>query len=182
MTEWSSAVKNAVVVLIIVVVIGIVFGFLYMGMQSSESSQGAVSDALVGLSEKEMATYNGTAISGTEVINALESFKDRDIAIGVKTAGTNRFIYYNRSFNITPSTADKPETWQLTANPVESVNLPANAVDATGGLGTPQKPLIAGVATNKSTNLYVNQSAKFTSTLMKNANGVIVGIRFEQNI
>lgn len=181
MTEWSDAIRNAIVVVVIVAIMGMVFGLVYIGMNSNQRAQETLGDTLGAMTEKEFTQYNGTNVSGTEVIGALKSFSQRDIIIGIQTKALGKVAYYNRSCTVNTSggekwTLDYPSTPPTTLDDTEYTI--TGAATAKGGY---KHPLTIGAAISKNTNLYVVPTETFTATIMRDTNQTVVGIKFVQN-
>lgn len=196
MTEWSDAIKNAIVVVIIVVVVGIIFGFIYMAMQSNQEGQDKLSSQLSSFDEKSYSPYDGTQVTGQVVISAIQQYTGTDIAVCVNTNGGNggnaalsgqgTVAWYCRSLKEgarndhgdtgqDDNSANGQSTWELTDEKTPPVF--ATADDHKGSCDA---PTTIASATTKSYNTYINSSAKFFSVLHYNSNDVVVGIEFTQ--
>lgn len=177
MTEWSDAIKNAIVVVIIVVVVGIIFGFVYMAMQANQEGQDNLSDQLSSFDQKSFSTYDGTQISGQQVIACIQQYTGTDICVAVKTADSDGFSYYCRSLDQgTAVVRASQNDWRLTAVPVNPVApTQPNIVDNAGA------PTTIANATNKGYTTYINPSARFDCVLNYNGNGQVTGITCTQD-
>lgn len=176
MTEWSDAIKNAIVVVIIVVVVGIIFGFVYMAMQSNQEGQDKLSSQLSSFDEKSYSTYDGTQVSGQQVISCIQQYTGTDVAVKVNTATLPAGAWYCRS--LTSAAAGGEDTiWELSDLKVEpkfernGAALQNNSAD---------KPTTIAAATTKDLVTYINPSAKFQCWLHRNKNGIVTGIECHQ--
>ena len=173
MTEWSDAIKNAIVVVIIVVVVGIIFGFVYMAMQSNQEGQEKLSDQLSSFDEKSFGPFDGTTVTGQQVVSAIQQYSGTNVGVTVKTSSGAR-AFYCRAMSAAAEGA--ASVWELVETDPNTPTF-ASSSDHTGSADT---PTTIASATDKSYKTYINPNAKFTSTLHRNANGVIVGIEFAQ--
>jgi len=174
MTEWSDAIKNAIVVVIIVVVVGIIFGFVYMAMQSNQEGQEKLSDQLSSFDEKSFGPFDGTTVTGQQVVSAIQQYSGTNVAVTVTTKSGKTTAYYCRALVSADAGSDK--TWELVETDPKAPVF-ANTGDHTG---TAEAPTTIASATDKSYKTYINPNAKFVSTLHRNNNGVITGIEFVQ--
>ena len=92
--------------------------------------------------------YDGTEVSGSEVLNVIRKFSDETMGILVQT--NKNKTYYNYNFDM-----DKGELGKALDNSYK------NAQD---------------VASDK----YINPTARFQGSIVKDVNGTIIGIVFAQ--
>ena len=92
--------------------------------------------------------YDGTEVSGSEVLNVIRKFSDETMGILVQT--NKNKTYYNYNFDV-----DKGELGKALDNSYK------NAQD---------------VASDK----YINPTARFQGSIVKDVNGTIIGIVFAQ--
>ena len=92
--------------------------------------------------------YDGTEVSGSEVLNVIRKFSDETMGILVQT--NKNKTYYNYDFDV-----DKGELGKALDNSYK------NAQD---------------VASDK----YINPTARFQGSIVKDVNGTIIGIVFAQ--
>ena len=98
--------------------------------------------------DAEKTIYDGTEVSGSEVLNAIRRFSDDTCGILVNTKKDSTF--YNYSFDIT-----------------------------TGNIGTETKNDYK-LAQNVESDKYINPTARFSGTVIRDVNGAITGLMFEQ--
>ena len=92
--------------------------------------------------------YDGTEVSGSEVLNVIRKFSDETMGILVQT--NKNKTYYNYNFDV-----DKGELGKALDNSYK------NAQD---------------MASDK----YINPTARFQGSIVKDVNGTIIGIVFAQ--
>lgn len=114
------------------------------------------------IADENIMMYDGTTVKGSDVVNCIKKhLNDLDITV-VKLCGSSIDTAHPVSFNMTNIVNTGAANGHF-------VNLPLNAkIDMTDGLipNTHQA--------------YINPNADFRGTVLKNANGAITGIRFEQ--
>ncbi len=101
--------------------------------------------------EQKFTKYDGKTVNGSEVVNALQEFKDDEICVRVSTLRNNTvtsyYVFLDANSNISN-----------TGSPVTNLD---NAKD-------------------KSNDAYINPSGKFEAEVLRDENDLITGIAFDQ--
>ncbi len=87
--------KMAVVGIIVVFVVGMAF-FLFRQASSNLSTvTGKVTQMTAEMAEADVSMYDGTTVTGSEVINAINRYKSEEMGV-IVTTKNNVVAYYNR--------------------------------------------------------------------------------------
>lgn len=188
--EGVSLAKMAVTVLLVVLVIGAVVAVVYMAYSWFTSGTDKLGDTVNSLDSSSYSQYDDSQCSGVDVLTALKSYRDSDIAIVIcngkggnsayTTAGATEAKGYNYcgcikgtvdgSGKITPQTTVKyvNNRWQ-----VDGMHW-----DTSTGLTTRNTNF--SPTTNKGSEAtYVRQNAEFYSNLIyDDSTGEVCGILF----
>lgn len=126
-----------------------------------DNSNATVSATISSFDQVQMKKFNHTEIKGTDVISAIQN--NKELCIIVKyPCNSPVCMAFNRGIN--------DNSWNKNGI-YNEFNLPKTAALA-DSYSTLQ---VSNLADN---NNYINPSANFESTLLKNKNGVIIGITF----
>lgn len=93
-TEGVSLAKMAVSVLLVVLVIGAVVAIVYAAYSWFTSGTDKLSDQVVSIDKSAFSQYDDQQVSGTDVLSALKTYRESDIAIFIansKNQGTGGF-------------------------------------------------------------------------------------------
>lgn len=103
MENSMDALKLAVAAIIVAVVIGVAFQYVKKGTNLNNQASSTLDSALAGLSNSDKQMYDGTSMTGSDVIDCINKFKDTDVYVVVNTRDGVAYIY-NNLFD--PATAD----------------------------------------------------------------------------
>lgn len=142
----------AVTAIIVLGVAAMAFFLFRNSRDSANTSVSKITKLTAELSESDFSMYEGTAVSGSEVINAINKFKADDIAIKVTTKSGNT-SYYNKAM-----TSESGGSYKI----------------GTGTVKTVQSAQSRGSAN------YINPTGSFAGSICKDSNNVIIGLFFEQ--
>jgi hypothetical protein len=127
---------------------------------ATKTAQTSFSDIQTELSQTAFTVYDGTTVSGSQVVNALRKFQDRgEFGIQVITGKNPTGSWYFKTVNTTV--------------PVGSTGY--------GSITTTQPTGTLANAQNESSNDYINPAGKFKAEIIKDNSNVIRGIIFRQN-
>ena len=79
--EGISLAKMAVAVLLVVLVIGAVVAIVYKAYSWFNSGADKLGDQVNSIDSSSYSTYDDSQVSGTDVLTALKTYRDSDIAI-----------------------------------------------------------------------------------------------------
>lgn len=126
---------------------------------ATKTAQTSFSDIQTELAQTAFTVYDGTTVSGSQVVNALRKFQDKgEFGIQVITGKNPTGTWYFKTVNITVPVGS-PGYGSITTTP------------ATGTLANAQ---------NEKSDDYVNPSGKFKAEIIKDNSNVIRGIIFTQ--
>ncbi len=138
-------------VVITCVVLGLGFYISRQAKNTAMDAIGNVDTMSLEFGESSFTMYDGTSISGTEVLNIVDKYKSyTDFAI--KVTNKKDTIYYGMSLNATDT-----------------------ELDTTAGIRSLTN------AKNPSNASYINPNSTFKGELFRDANNRIIGIGFTQN-
>lgn len=98
--EGMSLAKMAVAVLLVVLVIGAVVALVYTAYSWFNSGSDKLSDQVNSIDASSYSQYDDNQCSGTDVLTALKTYRDSDIAIFIANASSDCTAY-------NPNIADK---------------------------------------------------------------------------
>lgn len=132
----------------------ITVGFLFYN--SNKEQAGSLSSKMASMNEQlasvDVDMYDGNAVAGSEVLNAINKFKSEEIAVQVKTKASSSASFYNHS--IAESNGNKV----LKNSDTKSLQS----------------------AKTKGNSNYINPLGHFMGSIIKDSNDTIIGIKFEQ--
>lgn len=144
---------------IIITCIIISLGFFIAREASDTANTGAgqITELTAEFSDASLTMYDGTSVSGSEVLNVLRKYEGEEIGILVKNLSTKSSgTFYNYSINF-----DKDSSTQ-------------------GELGSSVSNKYADARSAKNANVYINPTGKFLGSVVRNTNGTIIGLVFKQ--
>ncbi len=144
---------------IIITCIIISLGFFIAREASDTANTGAgqITELTAEFSDASLTMYDGTSVSGSEVLNVLRKYEDEEIGILVKNLATKSSgTFYNYSI-----TFEKDSLTQ-------------------GELGSKANNKYADARSAKNSNVYINPTGKFLGSVVRNSNGSIIGLVFNQ--
>ncbi len=149
-----------VILTLLIVVVG--FNFYTTTKNAGDVAMNDVTDMSNMLNESKFTNIEGQTLSGSQVQSYLNTFSREEVSIAVITNSGGPFYFnYTSSINATTTEAEVDFTSKITANSGTSY-ANNNAVS------------------KKSEACYVNPSGQFDCSLVRNTNGVIVGVVFDQ--
>lgn len=122
--EGVSLAKMAVTVLLVVLVIGAVVAIVYAAYSWFSSGTDKLSDQVVSIDKSSFSQYDDAQVSGTDVLSALKSYRESDIAIVVANLNNE-----GGSFDVAANTVNGYNYCALIG---ESGDTSPMAADATG--------------------------------------------------
>lgn len=128
--------------------------------EATKTAQTSFSDIQTELSQTAYTVYDGTTVSGSQVVNALRKFQDKgEFGVQVITGKNPTGSWYFKTVNITVP------------------------VGSTGYGSITTAPVTGSIvnASNEASNDYINPTGKFKANLIKDNSNVIRGITFTQN-
>lgn len=137
------------------IVIGLGFYISREARDTTSKSVAQVSKLNVEFNESDKTMYDNMTVSGSEVINVINKFKNDDMGIVVNTKKTKN-VMYNRT--LTSSTANGTVTYTLGGNVSTKIK---DAQDINNAL-------------------YINPNGSFLGQVLRDSNNVVVGIEFTQ--
>lgn len=138
-------------VIITCIVIGLGFYISREARDTAAGGAGQISKLNAEFNESDKSMYDGLEVSGSEVINVINKFKNEDVCIEVKTKKST--VQYCRSMS-----SNSDGSYELGSATTSNTK---NAQD------------INHVN-------YVNPNAQFSGTVLRDANNAIIGINFVQ--
>ncbi|MCW3793938.1 ABC transporter permease [Paenibacillus sp. LS1] len=158
MNNASSALKVAAGIFLTIALITIVVLLFVSAQEATKTAQNNFSEIQTELSQASYAVYDGTTISGSQVLNATRKYASREqFGIQIKTGKNTAGTWYNKVVNVT--------------DPVGSTTYGSISGSASG--------VVANTAAD-SHNEYVNPSGTFKSSLVYDKSGVVRGLVFVQ--
>lgn len=115
---------------------------------SAANGAGQISKLNAEFIESDKIIYDGTQISGSELMNVMQKFKNESLAIIVQTGKTTVSYHYNYD-------------------------------EATGALNPSNSKYDTG--TTAAADKYINPTARFAGTVLRDQNGSIMAIKFVQS-
>lgn len=149
---------------VVISLLVILYGFNYFNVSKNvgDNAQEDVVEMGTMLNESKFTDIEGQTIKGSRVQSYLKSFAEEDVSIAVITkAGGPYYFNYASSINASSTTAEVDFTSKITA---DSGNNYANN----------------NAVSKKANACYVNPAGDFDVSLVRNSNGVIVGVVFAQ--
>lgn len=193
MEDWTILIRNAIAVLVILTAIALVIFFAFMGLDSANRGGEKLSESVGALDARAMETYDQKTISGTTVLAAVKNYKNTSVAIVVVT---NSSI---RNYNAQIVNLSDVAQFTNSGTPGGNVSQVFQIVAAVAPSTTPTSKASHGLllnsnltvtfdeqninyrnATDSGRSEYINDSAKFHSCIIYNANGEAVGIYMKQ--
>lgn len=158
MNNASSALKVAAGIFLTIALITIVVILFVSAQEATKTAQNNFSDIQQELSQASFTVYDDTTISGSQVINALRKFKDREQFGILVITGKNKIgEWYGNILNI----SDQESSGQY------------------GSVSGTSKTDISN-SWNEVYDQYVNPSGKFKARVIKDNSNVVRGLIFTQ--
>ncbi|GAA0853867.1 ABC transporter permease [Paenibacillus glucanolyticus] len=158
MNNAQSALKMAAGFFLVIALITIAVVMFISAQEATKNAQENFSDIQTELSQTSFTVYDNTTVSGSQVMNALRKFSDKDqfgvqVITGKNLVGT----WYNKIVNITV--------------PIGTTAYGSITGNAPGQLTT---------TSDESSNDYINPSGKFKAQVITDNSGVVRGLVFKQ--
>lgn len=135
-------------IIITCIIISLGFYIAREARDTASEGTGQINQLQAEFTDASKTMYDGTEVSGSEVLNVIRKFGDETMGVLVKTNKNN--TYYNYQFD-----AEKGELGAAVDNSYK------NAQDV-------------------SNEKYINPTARFQGSIVKDINGAIIGIVFDQ--
>mgnify|MGYP000047987008 CR=1 FL=1 len=202
--DVSATMRVGVTVILVAALVATVLNLMVMSQSILSNGQSTLQSGIDQVSQQEFETYNNKKVSGTLVQTAISLYQGRDIAIVVQTksvrenaAGyamnygallcsnyTNATSAGEKCTSTTICTATTGEAYWIKEGSTGGVYQKTGAAYYTGQLWA-QNGLVQSSAntvgvTTVGNPQYLLSSARFNSTLIKDATGSIIGIYFKQ--
>lgn len=139
-------------VILILIVIAAAFDATNKSMDIEDKAMSKVEEQMGDMLDYDKTIYDGNEVLGSEVLNAISKFKNKEFGVLVCTKKNTSGTWYG--YNLTSS------------GDVYSFGSQSTAVIAN--------------AKKVSNNEYINTSAYFLGELLYDANGEIIGVKFTQ--
>jgi hypothetical protein len=160
MNNAQSALKMAAGFFLAIALITIAVVMFINAQDATKSAQSNFSSIQEELDQTQFTVYDNTTVSGSQVVNALRKFQDKnEFGVQVVTGKNPTGSWYFRTVNTTV--------------PVGSTGY--GSITGTTPTGTLANAL------NEAVNDYINPSGKFKAQIVKDNSNVIRGIIFIQN-
>lgn len=144
----------------------------------------AMTDNMNQMGELEFASYDQQTVKGSTVESVVRLYKDREVAVVVKTKGTGAYKNYCALIGETSVSDNSSEAPTVSGDGISDDKFKNNELvgdlsfDEDSGEVKAYKQL---KNINRKTNdEYINPSGNFQGALIRNKNGGIVGICFKQ--
>lgn len=158
MSNAQKAIVTAVGISLAVLLVSIVLIIFTSAQDVAKQAQSELTTIQSELANKEFSMYDGTTVTGSQVINAIRKYQYAEpFAIQVRTRGNTSGYWYLYSATLSGNTV-------------------SIGTKKSGTVGTD----LQNNAFNPSSNNYINPTAKFTSTLYTDVNQVVRAIVFTQ--
>ena len=193
--EGMSMAKMAVMILLAVLVIGAVVGLVFMAYSWFSSGNDKLTDTVTSIDKASYSQFDDKQVSGTDVISALSTYRESDIAIFVSNKSNGGYDVYAAgsgaikacnycalvSNNGSEPTADNNNNYVYSLTQADGkITCSDFAYDASG-IATIRNTNFSPTTTNSNSNAYVKQSAKWYSKLVySETTDDVAGILFMQ--
>ena len=205
--EGVSLAKMAVTVLLVVLIIGAVVAIVYAAYSWFNSGTAKLGDQVVSIDKSAFSQYDDAIVTGNDVLSAMKTYRESEIAIYVANLKTQGTSNYNKTGGYTtPETTKAYNYCGLTVDAYGNTTSIASpySLNVTYGNSTNNKTLkncyfVPGLAFDASTNVlarntnfsptttnsnkdcYVKTTAKWYANLVYDeSTGDICGILFRQ--
>ena len=204
--DVSATMRVGVTVILVAALVATVLNLMVMSQSILSNGQSTLQSGIDQVSQQEFEAYNNKKVSGTLVQTALSLYQGRDIAIVVQTKSlretlgvNNVAMNYNSLLcsNFTQATSTPSQMTDTTVKGSITSTLYSVEISSTGGvyqkagssfytgLLYAQNGLVQSSANTIGTTTvgnpqYILSSARFSSVLIKDTTGSIIGIYFQQ--
>lgn len=137
------------------IVISLGFFIAREARDTAADGAGQISKLNAEFNESDKVMYDGLAVSGSEVINVINKFRNSNLSIVVENNKGTTYYYYSL---VGKSLEGGDKVWSL------------GAKNKTEGYGMQ----------NSSSDSYINPNAQFMGDIIRDVNHVIIGIVFKQ--
>lgn len=163
MSNVMKLVMLVAAAVITLLVIMYAFGYFNTSKSLGDEAQEGIVEMGTMLNESKFTDIEGQTIKGSRVQSLMKTFAEEDVSIAVITnAGGPFYFNYASSFNATTTTGE--------------VDFSVGKIAANSGNNYSNNNAVA----KKTNACYVNPSGDFLVSLVRNSNGVIVGVVFAQ--
>lgn len=168
-------IKIALGVLLSTLLVAFTFKVIKPSTESIGKNLTGMETNMAVMNNEEMAGYSKGSVKGSDVAAAVQLYQDKGIAILIYTKGSAADSYTNYGSLLTTAAAD--------TNIVTGINATFTTDTITQVLKTPAAKSTANLsALSDKIDVahYVRATADFACRLIKDANGEIIGIAFQQ--
>ncbi len=144
---------------IIITCIIISLGF-YIAREASDTAStgaGQINELTAEFADASLTMYDGTSVSGSEVLNVLRKYDGETIGILVKNSSNSSGAAYNYTINF--------ESGSVTRGELGSKTTANKYTDARNV---------------QNTSVYINPTGRFAGNVVRNSNGSVIGLVFAQ--
>ncbi len=138
-------------VIITCIVVGLGFFISREARDTASNGAGQISKLNAEFNESDKVMYDGLEVSGSEVINVINKYKNEEVGVMVYTKKSNESYIYKIDYKESQYSLDIP----ISSSVKEAQN----------------------VLSNK----YINPNAQFMGEVIRDSNNAIIGLRFIQS-
>ena len=184
--EGMSMAKMAVTVLLVVLVIGAVVAIVYAAYSWFGSGTDKLADQVTSIDKSAFSQYDDAQVSGTDVLSALKSYRESDIAIFVSNTTNGGYVNPPSTANCyaycaLPNGATAGTQYSLAYNNNRFEFAGFSYVDPNNPVTITKNTNFSPTTTAGNANCYVKQSAKWYANLVYDSTtDEIAGIVFRQ--
>ena len=135
-------------IIITCIIISLGFYIAREARDTASAGTGQINELEAEFTDAAKTIYDGTEVSGSEVLNVIRRFSDE--ALGILVSTNKDRTYYNYDFN-----EETGDIGQQTSNDYKK-------------------------AQDISSTKYINPTARFMGSIVRDVNGAITGLKFEQ--
>lgn len=183
--ELGTGMQILLIIVLIMILIGIVFGIYSFISSNTEEQQGNMESNVAAMTSSVMNKYDQTKVSGSNVVSAINLYKDDEFIIVVDnlkhgastpygTGAGDIYGSYKPTGNVTP--ASDTEQYAVVDGIEEAASGDAVAPSAANGFRLKDQSALKNTAHAG----YIRSTAKYNAFLIKDAGQQVVGIHFIQ--
>lgn len=185
--EGVSLAKMAVTVLLVVLVIGAVVAIVYAAYSWFSSGSDKLGSQVTSIDKSSFSQYDDSQVSGTDVLSALKTYRESDIAIfvcnsakgGYSTSSTVKVNDYCALINGASLNASK--NYEVSLKQDSGKFTCADYSYDDDGITPLRNTNFSPTTTTANTDAFVKQSAKWYANLVySETTGDVAGILFRQ--
>lgn len=186
--ELSTGMKILLVIVLLMVIIGVVFGIFSFVTSNTEEQQGNMEGNVSAMTSSVMNKYDQTKVSGSNVMAAIQLYKDDEFVVVVQnlkqgssgnpngTGSGDRYGSYDvEGGKVTPFAGSGNETTGATVS-----NIVNDGLTPSTNEGSEYRGKNLTLAKKTSSQSYIRGTAKYNSFLIRDEGQQVVGIYFIQ--